>query len=210
MTMRPPLSCLRRRAGRAVLALALGAAAAVAPVALAQAGSFVSPGLDARVAEADTVIVGRARAVQSVWAGRNLYTRYTVEVQETLMGAPARELVVVVEGGVDMNRKHPIVVTVVAAPVLRRDEPVLLLLARDGSSGEQAHRIVGFNQGRIRLPAGTAEPGSDRAAPPWRGRLQEAIGRRSARAAAPAATPIAGASRPAVRRNASPTGGLQR
>jgi hypothetical protein len=189
-----------------------GAAVYVALVAPVAAGTWVPSSLDALVAEADTVVVGRARAVQSVWAGRNLYTRYTVEVQETLMGAPAHEVVVVVEGGIDMNRKHPLVVTVVDAPVLRRDETVVLLLARDGSLGEPAHRIVGFNQGRISLPAAAGEPGPERAAAPWRGRLQDAIARRGAAvpAAAPGAAPAAGATRPAVRRNATPTGGLQR
>jgi len=200
--MRPPLCCLRQRAGRVALALAMGAAVHIAPVAPVEASTLAPRSLDALVAEADTVVVGRARAVQSVWAGRNLYTRYTVEVQETLMGEPAREVAVVVEGGVDLNRKHPLVVTVVDAPVLPRDEPVLLLLARGSALGDSAHHIVGVNLGRIRLPAIAGEVGRGRAAPAWRIQMQEAIARRGAAAAAPAA----GASRPALRRNATPLG----
>jgi hypothetical protein len=78
-------------------------------------------------------------------------------VQETLLGAPTHEVTVVVEGGVDMNRKHPIAMSVPDAPMLHRDEHVALLLKRGGVLGDAAYNIVGFNQGRINVDPPAAQ-----------------------------------------------------
>lgn len=115
------------------------------------------------VAEADTIVIGHARGAESLWVGRNLYTRYRIEVQETLLGAPTHEVMVIVEGGVDMNRKHPISMSVADAPVLQRDEHLALLLKRGGVLGDAAYGIVGFNQGRISLEPPAGQPSATRA-----------------------------------------------
>lgn len=115
------------------------------------------------VADADTIVIGHARGAESVWVGRSLYTRYRIEVQETLLGAPPHEVLVIVEGGVDMNRKHPIAMSVPDAPVLRRDEHLALLLRRGGVLGDAAYSIVGFNQGRISLEPSAVQLGASRA-----------------------------------------------
>jgi len=114
------------------------------------------------VADADTIVIGHVRGAESVWIGRSLYTRYRVDVQETLLGAPTHEVTVIVEGGVDMNRKHPIAMSVPDAPVLRRDEHLALLLRRGGVLGDAAYSIVGFNQGRISLEPSAAQLGATR------------------------------------------------
>jgi len=111
------------------------------------------------VQRADAIVIGKARSAESVWVGRELYTRYRIEVQEQLLGAAATEVNVVVPGGVDRNRPRPIAVTIADAPLLRSDEHVALLLKRGSALGAADYTIVGFNQGRIGLdrPAGRAD-----------------------------------------------------
>jgi hypothetical protein len=108
------------------------------------------------VQRADAIVIGHARSAESVWVGRELYTRYRVEVQEQLLGAAATEVYVVVPGGVDRNRPRPIAFTIADAPQLRSDEHVALLLKRGSALGAADYTVVGFNQGRIGLdrPAG--------------------------------------------------------
>jgi hypothetical protein len=110
------------------------------------------------VQRADAIVIGHARSAESVWVGRELYTRYRIEVQEQLLGAAATEVYVVVPGGMDRTRPRPIAVTIEDAPMLRSDEHVALLLKRGSALGAADYTIVGFNQGRIGLdrPAGPA------------------------------------------------------
>jgi hypothetical protein len=130
----------------------LAAAAVFAGItSTAGATTVVKLDLAEMVQRADTIVVGRARSAESVWLGRELYTRYRIEVQEQLLGAAATEVHVVVPGGVDRNRPRPIAVTVADAPMLRSDEHVALLLTRGSALGAAHYTIVGFNQGVIGL-----------------------------------------------------------
>jgi hypothetical protein len=100
---------------------------------------------------ADAIVIGHCRGVEMIWAGRSLYTRYRIEVDETLLGASRKEVYVVIPGGIDMNRKHPIALVVPDAPRLQPNEHVALLL-REGQfvlPGDMT--IVGFNQGHMNL-----------------------------------------------------------
>jgi hypothetical protein len=103
------------------------------------------------VQRADAIVIGHARSAESVWVGRELYTRYRIEVQEQLLGAAATDVYVVVPGGVDRNRARPIAFTIADAPQLHSDEHVALLLKRGSAVGAADYTIVGFNQGRIPL-----------------------------------------------------------
>lgn len=114
--------------------------------------------LQEMVEASDTIVIGRAVGAESVWVGKTLYTRYRVAVDETLHGDAGIEVAVVVPGGIDTTRTHPIAVVVPDAPVMQRDEPVALLLARSNALPGGAFAIVGFNQGRIRLAAANTAP----------------------------------------------------
>jgi hypothetical protein len=116
------------------------------------------------VQRADAIVIGHARSAESVWVGRELYTRYRVEVQEQLFGAAATEVHVVVPGGIDRNRPRPIAVTIEDAPMLRSDEHVALLLKRGSALGAADYTIVGFNQGRIALDRSAGHAGAARGA----------------------------------------------
>jgi hypothetical protein len=111
------------------------------------------------VQRADAIVIGHARSAEAVWVGRELYTRYRIQVQEQLLGAATTEVHVVVPGGVDRNRPRPIAVTIADAPMLGSDEHVALLLKRGSALGAADYTIVGFNQGRIGLdrPGGSAD-----------------------------------------------------
>ncbi len=136
-----------------------------AAVACALLGSFALDGvattlmpleLPELVDRADAIVIGHARSAETVWVGRELYTRYQIEVQEQWLGAAATQLHVMVPGGIDRNRARPIAFSVEGAPQLRQDEPVALFLQRGGPLGADEYRIVGFNQGRFTL-AGAAD-----------------------------------------------------
>lgn len=166
------------------MSLVLAAALSGLPSA-ARAATTSALSLGEMVQMADTIVIGRAVAAQSQRVGRNVYTRYRIQVQEDLLGAGQSELSVVVPGGVDQSGPHPLVFSVGDAPVLQRDAPVALLLQRDAALGTSDHRIVGFNQGHIDLavPAAGAER-SELAAPKRlqqvRTRLQGLIAARAA------------------------------
>ncbi len=125
----------------------------------AGATSVVKLDMAEMVQRADAIVIGHARSAESVWLGRELYTRYHIEVQEQLLGTATTEVHVVVPGGVDRNRPRPIAFTIADAPQLRSDEHVALLLKRGSALGAADYTIVGFNQGRIQLdrPAGKAD-----------------------------------------------------
>jgi hypothetical protein len=103
------------------------------------------------VQRADAIVIGHARSAEAVWVGRELYTRYRIEVQEQLLGAAAKEVHVIVPGGVDRNRPRPIAVIIADAPLLHSGEHVALLLKRGSALGAADYTIVGFNQGRFGL-----------------------------------------------------------
>lgn len=146
---------LRRPASR-LLAVAALSAGIASP---AGATTVLKLDMAEMVQRADAIVIGHARSAEAVWVGRELYTRYRIEVQEQLLGAATTEVHVVVPGGVDRNRPRPIAFTIADAPQLRSDEHVALLLKRGSALGAADYTIVGFNQGRIGLdrPAGRGD-----------------------------------------------------
>lgn len=138
---------MRRPASR-LLAVAALLAGIASPVG---ATTVVKLDMADMVQRADAIVIGHARSAEAVWVGRELYTRYRIEVQEQLLGAATTEVHVVVPGGVDRNRPRPIAVTIADAPLLHSGEHVALLLKRGSALGAAYYTIVGFNQGRIGL-----------------------------------------------------------
>ena len=104
-------------------------------------------------AQANRIVVGRQVESRSVWLGRMLVTRVTVAVDETLKGDAALEVTVDIPGGIDINRRIPIGMSVPGAPSIASGEEVVLFLERRGDMTAQGrgdtYGIVGFSQGKL-------------------------------------------------------------
>src|SRR5262245_38839960 len=81
------------------------------------------------VAAADVIVVGQQLESRSVWVGRMLVTRVTVSVHERFKGQTDSTITIDIPGGIDMNRKIPIGMTVSGAPRIHSGERVLLFLS---------------------------------------------------------------------------------
>jgi hypothetical protein len=100
------------------------------------------------VQQSRQIVIGRAIESRSEWVNRTLVTLVTVEVSETLKGAPARRLTVALPGGVDARRKFPLAMTYAGAPRIGAKEEVFLFLSGPEASLARAHTVVGFSQGK--------------------------------------------------------------
>lgn len=97
---------------------------------------------------ASTIVLGHCRSATSQWVGGTLMTSVTVEVSETLKGAAANEITLVIPGGIDASRAVPVAVTFPGAPTVFQNEEVLLFLS-DSAAIQGAHEVVGFAQGKF-------------------------------------------------------------
>ena len=105
------------------------------------------------VRESELIVVGRVVDSKSVWIDRDLVTLATIEVGETLKGAAARRVTVILPGGIDANRKFPVAMTWPGAPRLEvREEVVVFLENGQGASG---YTIAGFSQGKYSISTDT-------------------------------------------------------
>jgi hypothetical protein len=96
------------------------------------------------------IVVGTVSGSETVWVGRELFTRYTVAVEETLLGDGQSTVSVLVPGGIDRSRRVPIGMAVAGAPAMMTGERAVLLLAPiDHPAVRGDLQIVGFNQGRF-------------------------------------------------------------
>lgn len=96
------------------------------------------------VKESDLIVLGRVVESRSVWIDRDLVTLATIEVTETLKGAPVSRVTVTLPGGVDANRKFPVAMTWPGAPRLEVREEAVVFLEGDGS-----YSVTGFSQGKF-------------------------------------------------------------
>jgi hypothetical protein len=101
------------------------------------------------------IVVGTVSGAETVWVGRELFTRYTVSVEETLLGDGQATVSVLVPGGVDRSRRVPIGMAIAGAPAFVSGERAVLLLAPiDHPALRGDLQIVGFNQGRFPIVDG--------------------------------------------------------
>ncbi len=125
---------------------------------LASSGAWALPGspptLEALVQSADAIVFARARERESMWVDGNLLTRYKFAVEEDLLRGTLREVSVIVEGGVDVNRPIPVAVIVPHAPLFAQDQRVALILRRTDFPHKQDFVVAGDGRGAISL----AEP----------------------------------------------------
>jgi len=145
-----------RRAVKAVLCL-LAAAWMIQPAAATTAVERTEAGM---IRESAVIVTGRCTHLRSQWAGRTLVTLATISVSEVFKGRSERDLTVVLPGGVDLDRKIPIAMTVPAAPEIFQQEEVLLFLAPENLVAG-SYSIVGFSQGKLTVVDG---PGGEKVA----------------------------------------------
>jgi hypothetical protein len=132
----------------------------------ARATTIVRLDLADMVSAASRIVVGTIAGAESVWVGRELFTRYTVTVEEALLG-DGGTVTVLVPGGVDRTRRVPIGMAVAGAPALVSGERAVLLLAPiDHPAVRGDLQIVGFNQGRFPIVEGrvASQAGAQRGA----------------------------------------------
>jgi hypothetical protein len=133
----------RARCGALALILASTVCAATTPVRM---------DLPQLVRAADLIVDGTVASAETLWIGNEIYTRYTVQIAETLHGEVRDTVPVLVMGGIDFNRPHPIGMAVAGAPTFQPQERVLLLLQRGATPAlGRDFLVAGFNQGRFTL-----------------------------------------------------------
>lgn len=139
---------------KAVHILGLGLAAFLAT------GLWLAPGASATTVEklttedmavrADRIVTGQAESTRSAWVEGTLVTLVRLKVDETWKGAPRGEITVVLPGGIDSQRQHPIQMIYPGAPQLGvGDEAVLFLEAY--SLLPDTYAISGFSQGKLSI-----------------------------------------------------------
>ena len=110
----------------------------------------VALSLDEMTDQSDVIAIGNCLEIKSVWVDGTLVTLATVAVSETIKGTASGSLTVVLPGGVDANRKHPISVSYPGAPRLTPGEDAFLFLTTDTDSG-LGYNVSGFAQGKFSI-----------------------------------------------------------
>jgi len=126
-----------RRIFWAFLFLVLAASAALATV-------MVPLSLKELTDDADAVVLGHCTGRRVFQSGGMIYTEYTIQVYDSLKGAPAKEMKVVQPGG-EYGGKGIYVSGVARFSLL---EEVMLFLGKDKQG---ARDIVGWSQGKFRI-----------------------------------------------------------
>ena len=106
--------------------------------------------LEDMVDQSDVIAIGNCLETKSVWVDGTLVTLATVSVSETLKGAEAENLTVVLPGGIDANRQIPVAVSYPGAPRLTPGENAFLFLNSDVDYG-LGYNVAGFAQGKFSI-----------------------------------------------------------
>ena len=104
---------------------------------------------DELVQKSQVIATGRCLETHTGWVGRMLFTFATIQVSETLKGQPAQTLTVAIPGGVDMNRKIPVGMSVPGAPEFRAQEEVFLFL--NPATNAPGFAVTGLNAGKFSI-----------------------------------------------------------
>lgn len=104
-----------------------------------------------QLAQRSTLIaIGKCTQVRSKWEGRVLVTLATIEVSETLKGALAPSVTVVLPGGSDAKRRFPVAMTYPGGPTISKGEEVFLFLTNRSNTADGLS-ITGYSQGKYTI-----------------------------------------------------------
>jgi hypothetical protein len=115
---------------------------------MAQATTAIELNENDLIQQASDIVVGQCTGLQTQWIGRDLVTLATIRVSESLKGSGSSQITVVLPGGIDANRRIPIVQSYPAAPEIRNQESVLLFLTHEDRV-PNGFAILGFSQGKF-------------------------------------------------------------
>lgn len=105
------------------------------------------------VQRSELVVTGRCVHVETRWRGGGLFTLATIEVADVLRGEPRESVRVLLPGGVDMDRSHPVAMTWPGAPTIVPGENVLLLLVPNLDEEDELF-LTGLTRGKLSLGVG--------------------------------------------------------
>jgi hypothetical protein len=100
---------------------------------------------------AELIVIGQCRDTMILWIDRVLYTLATIDVAETLKGAPAMAVTVALPGGIDVNRKIPVSMTYPGAARMAAREDVLLFLVNANDQVAGTYAVLGLAQGKFSI-----------------------------------------------------------
>lgn len=106
--------------------------------------------LDDLARAADAIVIATATHTESLWVGRDLLTRVTLDVESTLLGGLSGPIHVIVPGGIAPDRRIPVALVVPGQPRIRTGERSLLFL-RSLQPDSADFGLVGDAQGRFVL-----------------------------------------------------------
>ena len=111
--------------------------------------------LEQMVATAPVILTGTCRSVRSFWQDGRLMTEVELDRLLEIQGLAAARVTILLPGGVDRNRPHPIQTVAVGAPSFEPGTEVMVFL-RPLESFPGAYTVVGLSQGKFDLPAGAS------------------------------------------------------
>jgi hypothetical protein len=103
----------------------------------------------------DLIVIGKCTGIQSQWIDRRVVTLATVEVRETLKGAPSGSLIVEVPGGRANRGKFQLAMTYPDAPTIAPDEEMALFLVPTNEAAN-TYAVWGSNAGKFSIVQDTA------------------------------------------------------
>jgi len=104
--------------------------------------------LDSLVKKSNRIVVGKVRSSRTYWSsnGKLILTNYTIDVQETIKGTPARTVELTTIGGTIGD----LTLHVAGMPVFDTDENAVVFMEKSGAYST----IVGLGQGKFTVMNG--------------------------------------------------------
>jgi len=105
--------------------------------------------LDDMIRQSTTIVRGKPQLTYSAFRGSLIYTHYSVQVTENLKGSPAKQLDIVVPGGVSNGFRQ----SFAGAPTLAPGQDYVLFL---WTSKTGLTQVIGLTQGLFRVTANSS------------------------------------------------------
>jgi hypothetical protein len=96
------------------------------------------------------ILEGQCVETRSTWVGRTLFTEAKIQVNDAIKGTPDATVTVMLPGGIDSNRKHPIAMNYPGAPTIQSQEEVFLFLM-PADSPANTYAVMGYAQGKFSI-----------------------------------------------------------